>query len=133
MHQESDNTFISQINITPLVDVLLVLLVILIISAPYMSTEGVNLTLPTTIATKELNTQPENATISITSKGVIFLDGKKILLSALADILRPYAQKENFTLFFEADKAVSYDIVAKVLAKIQEAGIADIGLVTLPE
>lgn len=133
MHQESDNTFIAQINITPLVDVLLVLLVILIVSAPYMSTEGVNLALPTTIATKELNTQPESVTISITSKGSIFLDGKKVVLSTLADVLRPYAQKENFTLLFEADKAVSYDVIAKVLAKIQEAGIADIGLVTLPE
>ena len=128
----SDQELISTINITPLVDVLLVLLVILIIVAPTVAQEGIELSLPSTSAATEITPELTNTTVSISEKGEVFIDGRKIPLGKLREELNKIEKGDNFTLFFEADKKVDYSVVIRVLGEIQSAGISEIGLVALP-
>lgn len=120
---------ISEINVTPLVDVMLVLLIIFMVAAPMM-TVGVPVDLPQTSA-NALNSDTQPITISVNADGVIHLQETPIQAVEVADKLQAISTTGyNERIFVRADSVAAYGIVADVMARIQAAGFKNIGLVT---
>ena len=120
---------ISEINVTPLVDVMLVLLIIFMVAAPMM-TVGVPIDLPQTSA-NALNSDTQPITISVNANGQIHLQETEIQAAEVADKLQAIATTGyNVRIFVRADSVAAYGVVADVMARIQAAGFKNIGLVT---
>jgi biopolymer transport protein ExbD len=122
----------SEINVTPLVDVMLVLLVVFIVTAPLL-TQAVKVNLPKTVATAP---PPEDhpATVSIEKSGDISLDGNKIALEAMgAALAQRLAENKDLAVQFNADKDVNYGRVAEAMAVVHKAGIARLAFITREE
>ncbi|KQO75657.1 protein TolR [Rhizobium sp. Leaf262] len=120
---------ISEINVTPLVDVMLVLLIIFMVAAPMM-TVGVPVDLPQTSASA-LNSETQPITITVNADGVIHLQETPIQAAEVADKLQAISTTGyNERIFVKADSIAAYGIVADVMARIQAAGFKNIGLVT---
>jgi biopolymer transport protein TolR len=123
--------FLSEINVTPFVDVMLVLLIIFMVTAPMMQ-EGVDVNLPQAQG-KSLPSKEKRMTISITSTKEIYLNERKIELSALENKLRTIFQnRADKQLFLRADEIVPYGFVVKTMAAVRNAGIDQLGMVTVP-
>jgi len=124
--------FLSEINVTPLVDVMLVLLIIFMVTAPMM-TRGIAVRLPETTS-KSLPQKKEHVEVLVTRDGKIFLDSIDVDEKALAaGLKRAKRQGQTSQVLLRADKDVPYGKVAKVMAAIRQAGIQNLGLVTAPE
>lgn len=122
---------LSEINVTPFVDVMLVLLIIFMVTAPMMQ-EGVDVNLPQAKG-KSLPTKERRMTITITSKKEVYLNDRKVELANLEDRLKKVFQdRVNKELFLKADKVVPYGFVVKTMAYIRNAGIDQLGMVTVP-
>ncbi len=122
---------VSDINVTPMVDVMLVLLIIFMVTAPMM-TQGVDVNLPETTA-KPLRQDEKPAVISIDKKGVIALGEIKGDLNLLSQELHKLSQSSpDKTILLKADKQVPYGIVAQVMAEVKDAGFNKLGMVTIP-
>ncbi|MDI1365331.1 MAG: biopolymer transporter ExbD [bacterium] len=120
---------LSEINVTPLVDVMMVLLIIFMISAPLL-TAGVPLELPKTEAAA-LQSQQEPITVSIRSDGAIFVGEAEIPFENLAPRITALAGSGyDKPLFVRADGAATYAIVAQTMAALSNAGFAKINLIT---
>lgn len=121
---------VSEINVTPLVDVMLVLLVIFMVTAPMMFS-GVKLKLPKTGKVDNLNLRPEMVVLSVTAGEEFFLGQEKVprdnLLKSVAAKLKA-AQTD--VIYLRADYALKYEKVAKLIAALKNAGISNIALVT---
>jgi biopolymer transport protein TolR len=121
----------SQINVTPLVDVMLVLLIIFMVTAPMMQ-QGVQVNLPKTKA-KALNAQEETVVVSIDRNNRIFLNSSEIspgeLKTKLSSMIESKAKKE---VLLKADTVVPYGEVVKTMAEIKGAGVERLGMVTEP-
>ena len=123
--------FMSEINVTPFVDVMLVLLIIFMVTAPMMQ-EGVDVNLPQAQG-KSLPSKEKRMTISITSTKEIYLNDRKIELSDLENKLRTVFQnRTDRQLFLRADEIVPYGFVVKTMAAVRNAGIDQLGMVTVP-
>ena len=123
---------ISEINVTPLVDVMLVLLIVFMVAAPLM-TVGVPIELPKTIA-KPMNQQTEPLTISVQADRKVFIQETEIPLEELATKLQALAKNGNQEqLMVRADTAVPYGAVMEVMGVLNSAGYNKIGLVTYPK
>jgi len=123
--------FLSEINVTPFVDVMLVLLVIFMVTAPMMQ-EGVDVNLPQAKG-KSLPSKEKRMSITITSKKEIYLNDQKVELSNLEDRLKKVFQdRVNKELFLRADEVVPYGFVVRTMAIIRSAGIDQLGMVTVP-
>ncbi len=119
---------ISDINMTPLIDVMLVLLVIFIITAPLL-THAVKVDLPKEQA-KQIEARAKNISISIDAQGSIFWDSQKISIEELDSKLSQQAQEnKDAGIQLRADNQTSYQWVAKVMAKAQQAGLYKIAFV----
>ncbi|RLB10907.1 MAG: protein TolR [Deltaproteobacteria bacterium] len=128
----NNKRLMSDINVTPLVDVMLVLLIIFMVTAPMMI-EGVRVNLPKT-TTKFISTKEEPLVLSITKDKRIYIGRYKTGFQNLEHkIKRVFEHRKNKELLLKADKAVPYGFVVKVISKIKRAGINKIGLVTEPE
>ena len=131
LSDKTSNRFLSEINVTPFVDVVLVLLVIFMVTAPMMQ-EGVDVNLPQAKG-KSLPSKEKRMTITITSKKEVYLNDRKVELSKLEDRLKKIFQdRVNKELFLKADKVVPYGFVVKTMALIRSAGIDQLGMVTVP-
>ncbi|AVA22752.1 MULTISPECIES: protein TolR [Rhizobium] len=120
---------IADINVTPLVDVMLVLLIIFMVAAPMM-TSGVPIDLPQTQA-GALNAQTQPITISIKQDGQVFLQETQIEAADIAAKLKAIATTGyNERIFVRGDGKAPYGVIADVMSRIQEAGYKNIGLVT---
>ncbi|MCG8566420.1 MAG: protein TolR [Desulfobacterales bacterium] len=122
----------SEINVTPFVDVMLVLLIIFMVTAPMM-VQGVDVDLPA--ATSEpLPTDENNLIISIDLDRKVFINDQEVSPAFLTEKLG--AVLENLDakgVYLKADKGVPYGIVVNVMSKIKQAGIESLGMITLPE
>lgn len=120
----------SEINVTPFVDVMLVLLIIFMVAAP-MLTVGVPIELPDTAANAMPNEEEEPLTISITADGLIMLQSTEVsdaeLIPKLAAIA---AERTSDKVFLRADGALAYERVAQVMGALNAGGFNNIGLVT---
>ncbi|MFI3135905.1 MAG: biopolymer transporter ExbD [Methylococcaceae bacterium] len=131
--QSDDQDAISDINVTPLVDVMLVLVIILLVTAPLL-TQSVKVTLPKT-ATTEPDIKDQPLQLGINEKGNITLNKNAMAdLPALETSLKnELSRNPDVSLHLYADEAVNYGKVAEVIATIQHSGIAKIGFVTLEQ
>jgi biopolymer transport protein TolR len=119
----------SDINVTPMVDVMLVLLIVFMVAAPLL-TVGVPIDLPQTKA-KELNTESKPITISVTPAGEIYLGDKPTQIDSLIDQIN--AQTPNGTderIYVRGDQTANYGAVMKVMGVLSAGGFSKIGLIT---
>ncbi len=119
----------AEINVTPLVDVMLVLLIVFMVAAPLL-TVGVPIDLPQTKA-RELNTESKPITVSVTPEGAIYLGDEVVGLDSLVDAIA--AQAANGTeerIYVRADQTANYGAVMKVMGVLSAAGFSRIGLIT---
>lgn len=123
------NRPISDINVTPFVDVMLVLLVIFMVTAPLL-TVGVPIELPKTSA-KQMTDDVEPLTITIDNKNNIYIQELKVDFEELAVKLTAIGKdKFDKKIYINGDKNINYEILMRVMAKINSAGYTSIGLVT---
>ena len=123
---------ISEINVTPLVDVMLVLLIIFMVAAPLM-TVGVPIDLPETQA-KALNSDTQPITVSVNPAGEIYLQETAIALDEVVPKLEAIATTGySERIYVRGDTNADYGTVMKVMARISAAGFKNLGLVTLQE
>jgi biopolymer transport protein TolR len=119
----------SDINVTPFVDVMLVLLVIFMITSP-MLLSGVDVDLPQT-KTMPINGQDEPISVSIDKRGDIYLEELKVSLSELEQKLKAIIlEKKDARIFIRGDKAVDYGKIAEVFVTIRASGLHNVSLVT---
>lgn len=117
----------AEINVTPMVDVMLVLLIIFMVTAPMM-TSGVNVDLPKTDA-KPLNADSEPLTVSIQSSGKVFIQDSEIALPDLVGKLNAIASGDmGRRIFVRADKGIPYGDVMQVMATIAQGGFTKVAL-----
>jgi biopolymer transport protein TolR len=120
---------VSQINVTPLVDVMLVLLVIFMVTAPIIQ-QGVEVTLPS-VKAEALPGKEEQFVVSITKDSQIYLNDAKLSADDLTGKLKAIAQERpDRQVFIRADDQVPYGQVIRTMAAIKAAGIENVGMVT---
>jgi biopolymer transport protein TolR len=130
-HNSGDRGTMSQINVTPLVDVMLVLLVIFMVTAPMMQ-QGVQVNLPKA-NTKPLPAPEEAVIVSIDKGNRLFLNKEPVPSSELRSRLSTlFANRTKKEVFLKADQDVPYGEVVKTMAEIKGAGIERLGMVTEP-
>lgn len=123
--------FVAEINVTPLVDVMLVLLIIFMVTAPMM-TQGLEVDLPEA-TTKALRQQEEPLVVTIRKEGDVYLKKEKVTSASLQQQLKdmpPEKKKEG--IFLRADKNVPYGVVTSTMADIHSAGFEKLGMITVP-
>ena len=132
MGGRNDNRGImAEINVTPLVDVMLVLLVIFMVTAPMMQ-QGVQVNLPKA-NTKAMTPQDEVVVVSVDKSGKVFINKDEIPASDLRNRLTTmFASREKKEVFLKADAGVPYGEVVRAMADIKGAGIERLGMVTEP-
>jgi len=128
---EGRSDLISDINVTPLVDVMLVLLIIFMVTAPMMI-HGVKVNLPIT-ESKSIKTKEDPLLLSITKKRLIFIEDYNVTFNALKGKLKKIvANRAGKEILLQADKDVPYGFVMKVMSQVKEAGISKVGMITEP-
>ncbi|OIP44215.1 MAG: protein TolR [Deltaproteobacteria bacterium CG_4_10_14_3_um_filter_60_8] len=131
MQERGGRRPIADINVTPLVDVMLVLLIIFMVTAPMM-TQGLDVNLPET-TTKALPQEVKPIVISINAQGEIFLDKIKTNQALLkSELAKRDPGDHEKPIFLEADRKVSYGLVVEVMADIKDVGFDKLGMVTRP-
>jgi biopolymer transport protein TolR len=120
--------YVAEINVTPFVDVMLVLLIIFMVTAPMMS-EGLEVDLPKTRHVEVLPTDNANMVMTVKQDGAIYLDEYLVPPEELGEKLRLLVKEKDKTLFLQADKNVPYGIVVDAMASIKEAGIEKMSVV----
>ena len=130
--QDDSDDVMNEINMTPMVDIMLVLLIIFIITIPVMK-HSVNIDLPrATNAAQQI--KPETIRLSVDAQGTYFINEAQITDAALAPQLKTAAaQNPQPELHIRGDKAVRYERVAEAMAAAQQAGLRKIGFITEPK
>ena len=127
----SDRGTMSQINVTPLVDVMLVLLVIFMVTAPMMQ-QGVQVNLPKA-ETKALPSLEETVVVSIEKSGRLFINSSEVTSGDLrSKLMTMFANRSKKEVFLKADRDVPYGEVVRIMAEIKGAGIERLGMITEP-
>jgi biopolymer transport protein TolR len=128
---ENKKRFMSDINVTPFVDVMLVLLIIFMVTAPLMI-QGVEVTLPQTTA-KEIKTPEDPLILTVNKEGEISLERHIIELEDLEAKLKTISEyRTDKEVLLRADKDLPYGFVLKVVAAAKKAGIEKLGMITEP-
>ncbi len=124
--------FVSEINVVPFVDVMLVLLVIFMVTAPLM-TQGVDVDLPQTKTVETLPEDSDHLMLTVKRDGGIFLDEYEVKREDLGHQLKRLVKDEGKLLYLRADREASYGLVVEIMAEAKEAGISRLGVVAEPE
>ena len=121
----------SEINVTPLVDVMLVLLIIFMVTAPMMI-QGLNVDLPEATA-KPLDSEKEHLVITINKDQEVYINDFQVSVESLREKLEKVLQgRTDRDVYLKADKGIPYGIVVQVMAEIKGAGVDQLGMVTDP-
>jgi len=129
MRLKKDRNVMSEINVTPFVDVMLVLLVIFMITAPLLQ-QGIDVNLPKAKG-KDLPPE-ERITLVIKKGGTIYMNENPVSLAEMKRKLEAIS-KLNPNVFLKADKDVPYGVIVEVMGEIKDAGIEKLGMVTEPK
>jgi biopolymer transport protein TolR len=123
--------FMSDINVTPFVDVMLVLLIIFMVTAPMMM-QGMDVDLPETTA-KPLKTEKENLIITINKDHQIFINDFQVTVDSLSDkLIKILEGRGDREVYLKADKNIAWGVVAQIMAEVKGAGVEQLGMVTEP-
>ena len=127
-----NRTTLSEINVTPLVDVMLVLLIIFMVTAPMLQ-QGIDVQLPET-ANTGLSIKDDPFVLTIRRGDHVFVDTQELQVSTIREKLAAiFENRREKQLYIQADKEVSYGFVASIMGEVKAAGISGIGLVTQPK
>ena len=128
---DNRSNFLSEINVTPFVDVMLVLLIIFMVTAPMM-TQGVDVSLPE--ATSEaLPSDTEQLMVSVDNQERVFINDVQVSVDELNEKLRRILDgRDDRQVYLKADKDISYGTVVRIMSDIKLAGVEKLGMVTLP-
>jgi len=128
---DNHDSLMSEINVTPFVDVMLVLLIIFMVTAPMMM-QGMDVALPQ-VTSKPLETKEEHLMITLNKEGDIYINDFQVTLDTLQDKLSKILQgRTNPDVYLKADREVPYGMVAQAMAQIKDAGVEKLGMVTEP-
>ena len=123
--------FMSEINVTPFVDVMLVLLIIFMVTAPMM-VQGLNVDLPEATA-KSLDSEKEHLIITIDKEHQVHINDFQVTVESLGAKLAKILQGRNDRdVYLKADKTIPYGIVVQVMAEVKGAGVENLGMITEP-
>lgn len=126
-----NKSYQSEINVTPFVDVVLVLLIIFMITAPMLD-QGVEIDLPQTKEVDVLPTETEHLVLTIQKDGKIYLDNYEVELNNLEERINVLVTEKQRALFIKADTSVPYGVVVDIMGRIKAAGIQNLGIVANP-
>ncbi len=129
-NSSNEDGMMSEINVTPLVDVMLVLLVVFIITAPLLAPQSLKINLPKTDAVQQQD-KPQQVSLVVDADGKVEMDKQAVNDEELAGMLKTRAADPQFQLQIEADSAVPYGRVAGLMALAQKAGVAKLSFITL--
>ena len=129
MKADRDRRVLSEINVTPFVDVMLVLLVIFMVTAPLLQ-QGIDVNLPKAKG-KDLPPE-ERITLAIKKDGAIYMNDNPVSVTDMRQKLEAIS-KLNPNVYLKADKGVPYGLVVEVIGEIKDAGIERLGIVTEPK
>ncbi|MFH0933936.1 MAG: biopolymer transporter ExbD [Pseudomonadota bacterium] len=129
-NSSEEGSMMSEINVTPLVDVMLVLLVVFIITAPLLAPQSLKINLPKTDSVQSED-KPQKVSLVVDAQGNIEMDRMHVSDEGLAETLRQRAADPQFQLQIEADDAVNYGRVAQLMAIAQKAGVSKLSFMTL--
>jgi biopolymer transport protein TolR len=128
---DGKNGLLSEINITPFVDVMLVLLIIFMVTAPMM-VQGVNVMLPES-SSGPLSSEDNHLVVSIDQDGKIYINDLNVTSDFLGEKLKKILEnRSGKEVFLRADKRVSYGVVVRVMSEIKGAGVEKLGMLTEP-
>ena len=129
--ESNSDRLMSDINVTPFVDVMLVLLIIFMVTAPMMM-QGVDVTLPEATA-KPLVSQKENLVVTVDPDQKVHINDFEVDIDFLGEKLAKILEnRPDREVYFKGDQAVPYGVAVQVLAAIKSAGVTKIGMVTVP-
>jgi len=129
--RDLDSRLVSDINVTPLVDVVLVLLIIFMVTAPMLQM-GIDINLPR-VKAKSIDVSEEKLIITINNKSDIFINNYKTTLSELGSKLENiFKNRIDREIFMRADKDVPYGFVVQVMSEARKAGVDKLGMITEP-
>jgi biopolymer transport protein TolR len=128
--QKPGQTTLSEINVTPLVDVMLVLLIIFMVTAPMLQ-QGFDVNLPQQQEGGNLDPSQERLVITLAKNERMYLNDRRIDFPELEQTLRQ-ASVTTREIFLRADQDIPYGLVVKTMAAIKQAGIERLGIVTVP-
>jgi len=120
----------SEINVTPLVDVMLVLLVVFIITAPLLAPQSLKINLPKTESVVH-DDKLQKVSLAIDAKGEVSMESVRMSDDGLKEMLKNRASDPNFQLQIQADEAVYYGRVAQVMAIAQKSGVTKLSFLTI--
>ncbi|MBU4344554.1 MAG: protein TolR [Desulfobacteraceae bacterium] len=127
----NNNQLMSDINVTPFVDVMLVLLIIFMVTAPMMM-QGVNVSLPQTTS-EPLPSKEDHIVITVDSNNRIYINDYHVTLDFLKEkLIKIFEGRGDREVYLRADKGIPYGIVVRVMSEIKKAGIEKLGMVTEP-
>ena len=132
LNTSSQQSAMADINVTPLVDVMLVLLIVFIVTAPLLM-QAVKVDLPKTAAVAPLK-QTQTVQLAINAQGTVYIDQRAIHFDVLeTELKKMRTTTPDMNVQLHADENVKYGRVAQVMAAINRAGISKLGFVTLPQ
>jgi biopolymer transport protein ExbD len=127
---QDSGSMMSEINVTPLVDVMLVLLVVFIITAPLLAPQSLKINLPKTESVAH-DDKLQKISLAIDAQGNVVLENAHLSDQGLAEMLKSRAVDPQFQLQIQADTAVNYGRVAQVMAIAQKAGVSKLSFLTV--
>jgi len=129
--ETQSDRLMSDINVTPFVDVMLVLLIIFMVSAPMM-TQGVDVVLPEAVS-KSLETENEPLMVTVDKDSQVFINDHAVSLDSLSQkLVKILENRPDRQVYFRADKTISYGMAVRVMSEIKSAGVTKLGMVTDP-